>query len=126
MISTAMAASFEMTPDRDGPPQVGTNVREVLQLGGRQYVTDTAVTEVGPGTSSASPAPAPAAASAAAATSPRRHPRCRSVHLRRRTRTARHPRIVRPILRRFVSSYTHTSDCGGRVHDATNRSRAAA
>ena len=41
----------EMTPDRDGPPQVGTNVREVLQLGGRQYVTDTAVTEVGPGMS---------------------------------------------------------------------------
>jgi hypothetical protein len=41
----------EMTPDRDGPPRVGTNVREVLQLGGRQYVTDTAVTEVGPGMS---------------------------------------------------------------------------
>ena len=38
----------EMTPDRDGPPRVGTNVREVLQLGGREYVTDTAVTEVGP------------------------------------------------------------------------------
>jgi hypothetical protein len=41
----------EMTPDRDGPPQVGTNVREVLQLAGRQYVTDTTVTEVGPGMS---------------------------------------------------------------------------
>jgi hypothetical protein len=41
----------EMTPDRDGPPQVGTNVREVLELGGRTYVTDTAVTEVGPGMS---------------------------------------------------------------------------
>jgi hypothetical protein len=41
----------EMTPDRDGPPQVGTKVREVLTLGGRQYVTDTAVTEVGPGMS---------------------------------------------------------------------------
>jgi hypothetical protein len=41
----------EMTPDRDGPPQVGTNVREVLQLGGREYVTDTEVTEVGPGLS---------------------------------------------------------------------------
>ena len=41
----------EMTPDRDGPPHVGTNVREVLQLGGRQYVTDTTVTEVGPGMS---------------------------------------------------------------------------
>ncbi|MDP9463997.1 MAG: SRPBCC family protein [Actinomycetota bacterium] len=41
----------EMTPDRDGPPRVGTNVREVLRLGGREYVTDTAVTEVGPGMS---------------------------------------------------------------------------
>ena len=41
----------EMTPDRDGPPQVGTKVREVLKLGGREYVTDTAVTEVGPGMS---------------------------------------------------------------------------
>src|SRR5262245_53346279 len=41
----------EMTPDRDGPPQVGTQVREVLTLGRRQYVTDTAVTEVGPGMS---------------------------------------------------------------------------
>ena len=41
----------EMTPDHDGPPHVGTNVREVLQLGGRQYVTDTTVTEVGPGMS---------------------------------------------------------------------------
>jgi polyketide cyclase/dehydrase/lipid transport protein len=41
----------EMTPDRDGPPRVGTNVREVLQLGGRKYVTDTSVTEVGPGMS---------------------------------------------------------------------------
>ena len=39
----------EMTPDRDGPPEVGTKVREVLQLGGRSYVTDTEVTEVGPG-----------------------------------------------------------------------------
>ena len=27
----------EMTPDRDGPPQVGTKVREVLKLGGREY-----------------------------------------------------------------------------------------
>jgi hypothetical protein len=41
----------QMTPDRDGPPEVGTNVREVLHLGGRQYITDTAVTEVGPGMS---------------------------------------------------------------------------
>lgn len=39
----------EMTPDRDGPPQVGTKVREVLQLAGRTYVTDTMVTDVGPG-----------------------------------------------------------------------------
>ena len=41
----------EMIPDRDGPPDVGTKVREVLQHGGRQDVTDTAVTEVGPGMS---------------------------------------------------------------------------
>lgn len=39
----------EMTPDRDGAPQVGTNVREVLQLAGHTYVTDTTVTDVGPG-----------------------------------------------------------------------------
>ena len=38
----------EMTPDRVGPPEVGTNVREVLQLGGREYVTNTTVTDVGP------------------------------------------------------------------------------
>ena len=41
----------EMTPDRDGPPQVGTKVREVLKLGGREYITDTEVTDVGPGMS---------------------------------------------------------------------------
>ncbi len=41
----------EMTPDHDGPPEVGTKVREVLKLGGRDYVTDTAVTDVGPGMS---------------------------------------------------------------------------
>ena len=41
----------EMTPDTDGAPQVGTKVREVLRLGGREYVTDTTVTEVGPGMS---------------------------------------------------------------------------
>lgn len=40
-----------MTPDRDGPPEVGTKVREVLMLGGHEYITDTAVTEVGPGMS---------------------------------------------------------------------------
>jgi hypothetical protein len=39
----------EMTPDIAGPPRVGTNVREVLHLGGRDYVTDTTVTHVGPG-----------------------------------------------------------------------------
>jgi hypothetical protein len=39
----------EMTPDIDGPPQVGTRVREVLELAGRTYTTETAVTYVGPG-----------------------------------------------------------------------------
>jgi hypothetical protein len=39
----------EMTPDVDGPPRVGTNVREVLRLGGKVYTTDTTVTETGPG-----------------------------------------------------------------------------
>lgn len=37
----------EMTPDVDGPPVVGTKVREVLRLAGRAYTTDTIVTEVG-------------------------------------------------------------------------------
>jgi hypothetical protein len=41
----------EMTPDVAGPPAVGTKVREVLQLGGRTFTTDTTVTEVGPGRS---------------------------------------------------------------------------
>ena len=41
----------DMTPDRPGPPEVGTNVHEVLHLGGRDYITDTSVTEVGPGLS---------------------------------------------------------------------------
>ncbi len=41
----------EMTPDRPGRPEVGTNVREVLELAGKRYVTDTTVTEVGPGLS---------------------------------------------------------------------------
>ena len=41
----------EMTPDIDGPPRLGTNVREVLVLGGRSYTTDTSVTGVGPGLS---------------------------------------------------------------------------
>lgn len=39
----------EMTPDADGPPRVGTNVREVLRLGRTDYVTTTTVTDVGPG-----------------------------------------------------------------------------
>jgi hypothetical protein len=39
----------EMTPDVDGPPRVGTRVREVLELAGRAYTTETAVTDVGPG-----------------------------------------------------------------------------
>jgi hypothetical protein len=39
----------EMTPDVDGPPRVGTQVREVLELAGRTYTTETAVTDVGPG-----------------------------------------------------------------------------
>ena len=40
-----------MTPDRPGPPEVGTNVHEVLRLGGREYITDTSITQVGPGLS---------------------------------------------------------------------------
>ena len=39
----------EMTPDPPGPPAVGTRVREVLQTGGRSYVTESTVTSVGPG-----------------------------------------------------------------------------
>ena len=39
----------EMTPDVPGQPRVGTNVREVLHIAGRDYVTQTTVTEVGPG-----------------------------------------------------------------------------
>ena len=38
----------EMTPDGPGAPRVGMKVREVLRLAGRDYVTDTQVTEVGP------------------------------------------------------------------------------
>ncbi|HTN25840.1 MAG TPA: SRPBCC family protein [Solirubrobacteraceae bacterium] len=41
----------EMTPDVAGAPRVGTNVREVLRLGGRTYTTDTTVTGTGPGMS---------------------------------------------------------------------------
>ena len=39
---------IEMTPDVAGAPQVGTNVREVLRLAGKNYVTDSTVTETGP------------------------------------------------------------------------------
>lgn len=42
---------IEMTPDVAGPPRVGTHVREVLKLAGREYTTDSTVTEVGPGMS---------------------------------------------------------------------------
>ena len=38
----------EMTPDREGAPAVGTRIREVLQLAGKTYVSNTTVTEVGP------------------------------------------------------------------------------
>lgn len=41
----------EMRPDPPGPPAVGTRVREVLRKGGRDYVTESTVTEVGPGMS---------------------------------------------------------------------------
>ena len=39
----------EMTPDPEGPPAVGTRVREVLETGGRSYVTDSVMSSVGPG-----------------------------------------------------------------------------
>ena len=39
----------EMAPDVAGAPRVGTKVREVLALAGKEYVTDTVVTETGPG-----------------------------------------------------------------------------
>jgi Polyketide cyclase / dehydrase and lipid transport len=39
----------EMTPDPPGPPAAGTRVHEVLNTGGRSYVTDSTVTTVGPG-----------------------------------------------------------------------------
>ena len=43
------AGITEMTPDVEGAPVVGTKVHEVLHLGGRDFVTDTEVTSVGPG-----------------------------------------------------------------------------
>ena len=41
----------QMEPDVAGAPAVGTHVREVLELAGKEYVTDTTVTETGPGLS---------------------------------------------------------------------------
>jgi Polyketide cyclase / dehydrase and lipid transport len=37
----------DMTPDPAGPPAVGTKVHEVLKTGGRSYVADSTVTQVG-------------------------------------------------------------------------------
>jgi carbon monoxide dehydrogenase subunit G len=41
----------EMTPDPPGPPALGTRVHEVVRSSGRDYVADTAVTELDPGAS---------------------------------------------------------------------------
>ena len=41
----------EMTPNPPGPPAVGTQVHEVVRSSGRDYVADTAVTELDPGAS---------------------------------------------------------------------------
>src|SRR4051812_17774375 len=41
----------EMTPDPDGPPARGTKVHEVVHNSGRDYVADTVVTHLEPGTS---------------------------------------------------------------------------
>jgi hypothetical protein len=41
----------EMTPDPPGGPQVGTKVHEAVRTSGRDYVADTAVTDLDPGTS---------------------------------------------------------------------------
>ncbi len=40
----------DMTPDPDGGPEVGTKVHEVVRNSGRDYVADTVVTVVDPGT----------------------------------------------------------------------------
>jgi hypothetical protein len=40
-----------MTPDPPGGPAVGTKVHEVVRNSGRNYVADTAVTELDPGVS---------------------------------------------------------------------------
>ena len=37
----------DMTPDPPGPPGIGTKVHEVLKTGGRSYVADSTVTQVG-------------------------------------------------------------------------------
>ncbi len=42
---------LEMTPDPAGPPGVGTKVHEVVKTSGREYVADTAVTDLDPGVS---------------------------------------------------------------------------
>jgi hypothetical protein len=41
----------EMTPDPNGPPAPGTKVHEVVHNSGRDYVADTVVTHLDPGTS---------------------------------------------------------------------------
>lgn len=40
---------LEMTPDPPGGPAVGTKVHEVVRSSGRNYVADTAVTDLDPG-----------------------------------------------------------------------------
>jgi uncharacterized protein YndB with AHSA1/START domain len=41
----------DMTPDRPGPPALGTRVHEVVRNSGRDYVADAVVTELDPGVS---------------------------------------------------------------------------
>lgn len=41
----------DMTPDPPGGPEVGTRVHEVVSNSGREYVADTVVTALDPGTS---------------------------------------------------------------------------
>lgn len=42
---------LEMAPDPPGPAALGTRVREVVRSSGRDYVADTVVTDLDPGTS---------------------------------------------------------------------------
>ena len=42
---------LEMTPDPPGGPAVGTKVHEVVRTSGRNYIADTAVTDLDPGVS---------------------------------------------------------------------------